>query len=101
MFYGKYIVENLKRDVKKPTKTIQCIDCGEWFEVKNKARKSCRCNDCQRKNRLKYKDGFKTIQCVDCKISFTISSKSRSCRCDNCRTARKKFLKKEYKLQKK
>ena len=33
--------------MKKPTKTIQCIDCGEWFEVKNKANQSRRCLNCQ------------------------------------------------------
>lgn len=53
--YGKYIYENLERNVKKPTKAIQCKECGEWFEVKTKATKSCRCFECQqaRKRTLK------------------------------------------------
>ena len=53
--YGKYIVENLKHNVKKATKVIQCIDCGEWLDIKNKANRSCRCNECIR--RLKQKVG--------------------------------------------
>lgn len=31
----------------KKTKIIQCIDCGEWFEVDIKDNKSCRCDTCQ------------------------------------------------------
>ena len=47
--YGKYIVENLKRNnCKSNTKIIQCVDCGEWFEVVNdkKHLKTCRCESC-------------------------------------------------------
>jgi Zn finger protein HypA/HybF involved in hydrogenase expression len=44
--YGKYIVENLKKHIKQATKIIQCIDCGEWFEVNIKDAKTCRCEDC-------------------------------------------------------
>ncbi len=50
--YGKYIYDNLKRNVKKPTKTIQCKDCGEWFEINNMANRTYRCIECQKK--LKY-----------------------------------------------
>lgn len=45
--YGGYIVENLKRNFSQNTKVIQCVDCGEWFEIGIKDTKSCRCNDCQ------------------------------------------------------
>lgn len=42
--YGKYIVENLKRnDCKLKTKIIQCVDCGEWFEVDVKNSHTYRC----------------------------------------------------------
>lgn len=46
--YGKYIVENLKEHIKQSTKVIQCIDCGEWFEIPNdkKHLKTCRCDNC-------------------------------------------------------
>ena len=30
----------------KKTKVIQCIGCGEWFEVDIKDTESCRCNTC-------------------------------------------------------
>lgn len=46
--YGKYIVENLKRNVKKPTKVIQCVDCGEWLEIDNTNHRTCRCIECQK-----------------------------------------------------
>lgn len=45
--YGKYIVENLKRNVVKTTKVIQCIDCGEWFNIEKNNRRTCRCDECQ------------------------------------------------------
>lgn len=46
--YGQYVVNNLEKNIKvKKTKAIQCIDCGEWFEIDVKDTKSCRCNKCQ------------------------------------------------------
>ena len=47
--YGKYIVDNLiNNECKLKTKIIQCVDCGEWFEVQNdkKHLKTCRCDTC-------------------------------------------------------
>lgn len=45
--YGKYIVENLKRNYPyKKTKVIECVDCQEWFEADIYS-KSCRCKSCQ------------------------------------------------------
>ena len=47
--YGKYIVDNLKKNgCGLRTKIVQCVDCGEWFEVLNdkKHLKTCRCDDC-------------------------------------------------------
>ena len=35
-------------------KSIQCVDCGEWFDVLTKNNNTCRCPDCYeeyRKNR--------------------------------------------------
>lgn len=46
--YGGYIVDNLKRNNCKPdTKVIQCVDCGEWFEISSKNNRACRCKICQ------------------------------------------------------
>lgn len=45
--YGQYIVNNLENNIcVKKTKLIQCVDCGEWFEIDIKSNKSCRCNQC-------------------------------------------------------
>ena len=44
--YGEYLLENIKKHIKLKTKAIQCIDCGEWFEVGAKDNKTCRCNEC-------------------------------------------------------
>ena len=44
--YGKYIVENLRKHFKLGMKVIQCVDCGEWFEVNTKDNGTCRCNEC-------------------------------------------------------
>ena len=44
--YGQYIVNNLEKNIEvKKTKLIQCIDCGEWFEVPIES-KSERCDAC-------------------------------------------------------
>lgn len=45
--YGEILYENLKNRVKSPTKEIQCVDCGEWFEVPKKNNRACRCSNCQ------------------------------------------------------
>lgn len=52
--YGKYIVENLKKNIKQTTKVIQCVDCGEWFEVNTKDNETCRCNECYSEYRKAY-----------------------------------------------
>ena len=51
MCYGDYIVENLERIFKPQTKIIQCIDCGEWFEVGIFDSATCRCVDCQKEHK--------------------------------------------------
>lgn len=53
--YGKYIVENLKEHLKSTTKIVQCIDCGEWFEINIKDNETCRCNECYAEYRKRYK----------------------------------------------
>ncbi len=53
--YGKYIVENIKSNFKQTTKVIQCVDCGEWFEVNTKDNETCRCNECYSEYRKRYK----------------------------------------------
>lgn len=46
--YGQCIVNNLEKNIQiKKTKFIQCIDCGEWFEVDIDNRRTCRCDVCQ------------------------------------------------------
>ena len=44
--YGKYIFENIKKNIKSKTKVIQCVDCGEWIEVDIKDNETCRCKEC-------------------------------------------------------
>lgn len=44
--YGGYILENIKKHFKLQTKVIQCVDCGEWFEVNTKDNETCRCGEC-------------------------------------------------------
>ena len=45
--YGKHIYENLKTHFKAATKVIQCVDCGEWFEVDRSNKRTVRCEECQ------------------------------------------------------
>ena len=46
--YGDIILSNLEKNVKHNIKDIQCVDCGEWFEVPRdkKHLKTCRCDEC-------------------------------------------------------
>ena len=53
--YGKYIVENLKKnECKSNIKVIQCVDCGEWIEVNVKDTKAIRCIECQKEYRKQW-----------------------------------------------
>lgn len=53
--YGNYIYENLKKHIKIKTKFIQCVDCGEWFEINIKDNKTCRCNICSLEHKKELK----------------------------------------------
>lgn len=45
--YGDIMLKNLKNKIrKKETKEVQCVDCGEWFEIKTKDTKTVRCKNC-------------------------------------------------------
>ncbi len=44
--YGEYLYENLRKRIKSPTKEVQCVDCGEWFEVGKFDSATCRCESC-------------------------------------------------------
>ena len=58
--YGQYIVNNLEKNVNvKKTKVIQCIDCGEWFEVDIYNSKTCRCENCQHEETKRIKREYK------------------------------------------
>ena len=53
--YGDYIYDNLSKHLKLQTKTIQCVDCGEWFDVNVKDNKTCKCESCYIEYRKAYK----------------------------------------------
>lgn len=53
--YGDYIYDNLSKHLKLQTKTIRCVDCGEWFDVNIKDNKTCRCESCYTEYRKAYK----------------------------------------------
>ena len=44
--YGDVIYGNLSAKLKAQTKEVQCVDCGEWFEVGIFDSATCRCEDC-------------------------------------------------------
>ena len=46
MCYGDYILNNLEKYFKPQTKVVQCVDCGEWFEVGIFDSATCRCEEC-------------------------------------------------------
>jgi len=54
--YGNVIVDNMEFNLKpKKTKFIQCIDCGKWVEVDSQNTTACRCDECQKNYRKRYK----------------------------------------------
>lgn len=53
--YGDIIYRNLvDNNMRKMTKDVQCVDCGEWFEVNVFDSATCRCPECviEHKRRL-------------------------------------------------
>ena len=44
--YGEYILENIEKHIKLKTKVVQCVDCGEWFEIDVFDSATCRCKEC-------------------------------------------------------
>lgn len=52
--YGEYILDSLQNHIRIKTKEIQCIDCGEWFEVGIKDTRTNRCEQCQKEYRNNY-----------------------------------------------
>lgn len=52
--YGEYLLNNLKKHVKRSSKDVQCIECGEWFSVNTKNTKTNRCQSCYSDYRKNY-----------------------------------------------
>lgn len=58
--YGQYVVNNLEKNISvNKTKVIQCIDCGEWFEIDIYNSKTCRCENCQHEETKRIKREYK------------------------------------------
>lgn len=49
--YGDCILRNMESNFKKKTKDIQCIDCGEWFEVGIFDSATVRCGECVKEHK--------------------------------------------------
>lgn len=50
--YGDILLSNLKKNLnylsnEYKTKPVQCVDCGEWFEVSVYDSATCRCDECR------------------------------------------------------
>lgn len=58
--YGQYVVNNLEKNISvKKTKVIQCVDCGEWFEIDIYNSKTRRCENCQHEETKRIKREYK------------------------------------------
>ena len=105
--YGRYIVENLKKNNCKPeTKAIQCVDCGEWFETSIFDSAKDRCEKCygeyikaydrDRKSENLHQIEFKTIVCCDCGKEFEVGIKNtRAKMCTDCYAKHRRYKKTE------
>lgn len=52
--YGDYLFRNLNKTKKLVSKSVQCDDCGKWFEVKPKDNYTNKCPECYLKYRREY-----------------------------------------------
>ena len=48
--YGDIIFQNLSKHIKPKTKSVQCMECGDWFDVVINDNKSCRCEECKKEH---------------------------------------------------
>lgn len=53
--YGDVIYENLSDKLNPQTKAVQCVDCGEWFEVSVYDSATERCEECQKEHKRELK----------------------------------------------
>ena len=75
--YGKYIFENIEKNIKSKTKVVQCVDCGEWIEIDIKDNETCRCKECYteyrrmcvRDNMKKYREKKKMLSAQNISIN--------------------------------
>ena len=67
--YGDVIYKNLSSKIKKKTKEIQCVDCGEWFEVSVFDSETIRCGNCYKEYRRNYYKEKKREQRAKAKMS--------------------------------
>lgn len=75
--YGKYIFENIEKNIKPKTKTTQCVDCGKWIEIDIKDNETCRCKECYseyrklcvRDNMKKYREKKKMLSAQNISIN--------------------------------
>lgn len=67
--YGDVIYKNLSDKLKPQTKEVQCVDCGEWFEVNMFDSESCRCKECYEEYRRAYYREKKREQRAKIKMS--------------------------------
>lgn len=49
--YGDVIYDNLSDKLNPQTKAVQCVDCGEWFEVSVYDSATERCEECQKEHK--------------------------------------------------
>lgn len=57
--YGDIVYQNLSKHIEPKTKSIQCVDCGEWFDVLINDNKSCRCSECKKEHYNEYQRNYK------------------------------------------
>ena len=76
--YGDFLYNNLAKNVKSKKKEIQCIDCGEWFEILNKDNETCRCASCYREYRRKYKTQKERERRMRMKLNEDVDSTKKS-----------------------
>ena len=83
LYCGDVIYENLIGNIGSQKREVQCIDCGEWFEVGKDNKRTVRCCGCQEEADYTPME-TKVIICVDCEKSFEMPSSPRRIRCNDC-----------------
>lgn len=58
IYFGNKMLENLKGNIRRSKKEIQCTECGVWFRASSFNNRGSKCEECYKVYRREYKRAF-------------------------------------------